>query len=62
MAETSYHVYALKDPRTSPAKPFYIGKAPARARTTTSRDPMIRERVLGSAMKRGRLVLGETRL
>jgi hypothetical protein len=26
MAETSYYVYALKDPRTSPAKPFYIGK------------------------------------
>ena len=26
MAETSYYVYALKDPRTSPAQPFYIGK------------------------------------
>lgn len=26
MAETSYYVYALKDPRISPAKPFYIGK------------------------------------
>lgn len=26
MAETSYYVYALKDPRKSPAKPFYIGK------------------------------------
>jgi uncharacterized protein len=26
MAETSYYVYALKDTRTSPAKPFYIGK------------------------------------
>jgi hypothetical protein len=26
MSETSYYVYALKDPRTSPAKPFYIGK------------------------------------
>lgn len=26
MTETSYYVYALKDPRTSPAKPFYIGK------------------------------------
>ncbi len=26
MPETSYYVYALKDPRTSPAKPFYIGK------------------------------------
>jgi hypothetical protein len=22
----AYYVYALKDPRTSPAKPFYIGK------------------------------------
>jgi hypothetical protein len=26
MSETSYYVYALKDPRTSPAMPFYIGK------------------------------------
>ena len=26
MAETAYYVYSLKDPRTSPAKPFYIGK------------------------------------
>ncbi len=26
MSETSYYVYALKDPRVSPAKPFYIGK------------------------------------
>jgi len=26
MIETAYYVYALKDPRTSPAKPFYIGK------------------------------------
>lgn len=26
MTETSYYVYALKDPRSSPAKPFYIGK------------------------------------
>jgi hypothetical protein len=26
MAETSYYVYALKDPRVTPAKPFYIGK------------------------------------
>jgi hypothetical protein len=24
--DTSYYVYALKDPRTSPAAPFYIGK------------------------------------
>jgi hypothetical protein len=26
MAETSYYVYALKDPRSSPAKAFYVGK------------------------------------
>ncbi|WP_374564375.1 GIY-YIG nuclease family protein [Nitrosomonas sp.] len=26
MFDTSYYVYALKDPRTSPAMPFYIGK------------------------------------
>lgn len=25
-SETSFYVYALKDPRTSPAQPFYIGK------------------------------------
>ncbi len=25
-ADASYYVYALKDPRTSPALPFYIGK------------------------------------
>jgi uncharacterized protein len=25
-AETTFYVYALKDPRTSPARPFYIGK------------------------------------
>lgn len=24
--DTSYYVYALKDPRRSPALPFYIGK------------------------------------
>ena len=24
--DLSYYVYALKDPRTSPAAPFYIGK------------------------------------
>lgn len=26
MTETSFYVYALKDPRSSPAMPFYIGK------------------------------------
>lgn len=26
MATNFYYVYALKDPRTNPAKPFYIGK------------------------------------
>jgi hypothetical protein len=26
VSDTSYYVYALKDPRSSPAKPFYIGK------------------------------------
>lgn len=26
MPETAYYVYALKDPRSSPAMPFYIGK------------------------------------
>lgn len=27
--DKSYYVYALKDPRTNPAKPFYIGKGTA---------------------------------
>ena len=27
--DRSFYVYALKDPRTSPAKPFYIGKGTA---------------------------------
>lgn len=26
MQDASYYVYALKDPRSSPARPFYIGK------------------------------------
>lgn len=26
MSETSFYVYALKDPRVDPARPFYIGK------------------------------------
>lgn len=26
MSDTAYYIYALKDPRTSPAKPFYVGK------------------------------------
>ena len=26
MAENPFYVYALKDPRDKPAKPFYIGK------------------------------------
>ena len=26
MADTAYYIYALKDPRMNPAKPFYVGK------------------------------------
>jgi uncharacterized protein len=26
MTDTSYYIYALKDPRQSPTMPFYIGK------------------------------------
>jgi hypothetical protein len=38
MAETSYYVYCLKDPRTSPARPFYIGKGTG----TRSHDHILR--------------------
>ena len=38
MAETSYYVYALKDPRSSPARAFYIGKGTG----TGAHDHMLR--------------------
>ena len=37
-ADTSYYVYALKDPRQSPALPFYIGKGVG----TRSHDHLVR--------------------
>lgn len=38
MADTTYYVYALKDPRSSPAVPFYIGKGTG----TRSYDHLVR--------------------
>ena len=37
-SDTSYYVYALKDPRESPAMPFYVGKGTG----TRSHDHLVR--------------------
>lgn len=57
MAETSYYVYALKDPRSSPAQSFYIGKGTG----TRSHDHLLKpdksqkgrriQEILGSGQK-----------
>ena len=48
-ADTSYYVYALKDPRQSPALPFYVGRESVRVRTTTWSSPTRRAKVNASA-------------
>ena len=57
MPETSYYVYALKDPRNSPAQSFYIGKGTG----TRSHDHLLKpdksqkgrriQEILGSGQK-----------
>ena len=47
VADSSFYVYALKDPRTSPALPFYIGKGTG----TRSHDHLVKSDATRKGMR-----------
>jgi hypothetical protein len=61
--DKSFYVYALKDPRTTPAKPFYIGKGTALRifEHVQNIDDSVKGRVIQEIISSGQSVL-ETKL
>ena len=55
VSDNSFYVYALKDPRTSPAKPFYIGKGTG----TRAFDHLIRPDGAPKGSKIGEILAAE---